>query len=150
MTPSNGQMDATICGKCCKHLAFSAKYVGTHCQPARITGRNTSNTTHAVPSKGFHPCAAPSALQNKVASATPTMAAPTIRSQFRELVSCPFMAASRFSFLLGSTYMSIEGPRNRHFPYFLIAIPRVRVLFSCRRLALKYLVNHKWKIRPRL
>src|SRR2546430_14138064 len=71
MTPSSGQMDATICGKCCKHLAFSAKYVGTHCQPARITGRNTSNTTHAVPSKRFHPCAAPSALQNKVASATP-------------------------------------------------------------------------------
>src|SRR5437762_9374412 len=88
MPPSKGQMDATICGKCCKHLAFSAKYVGTHCQPARITGRNTSNTTHAVPSKRFHPCAAPSALQNKVASATPTMAAPTILSQFRELVSC--------------------------------------------------------------
>jgi len=46
------------------------------------------------------------------------------------------MAASRFSFLVGSTYMSIEGPRNRQFPYFLKAIPWVRVLFSCHRLAL--------------
>src|SRR5260370_33882974 len=110
-------MDATICGKGCKHLAFSQRYGETHCQPARITGRNTSNTTHAVPSKRFHPCTAPSALQNKVASATPTMAAPTIRSQFRELVYCPFMTASLFFFLLGSTYMSIEGPRNPQSPY---------------------------------
>src|SRR5205814_8353617 len=100
MTPSNGQMDATICGKCCKHLAFSAKYVGTHCQPARITGSNTSKTTHALPSKGSHPCPAPSPLQNKLASATPTIATPTMRSQFHELVRSPFMPPSRFSFLL--------------------------------------------------
>src|SRR2546429_9674168 len=38
-----------------------------HALPARQDNRaQYPNTTHAVPSKGFHPCAAPSALQNKV------------------------------------------------------------------------------------
>src|SRR6266481_6103182 len=65
MTQSSGQMDAPICSTCCKSLESSQRHAGTDCHAARMTGRNTSNATHAALLKRLHPCAAASSLRQR-------------------------------------------------------------------------------------
>lgn len=121
MTPSSGQMDATICSKCSKNLESAQRYESTACQSAsRMTERNTSKATHAVLSGRLHPCAvAPSSLQNKGASTKPIMATPTIGLLFRKYLYWPFISVSCATPFLGSTYMSNQGPRDRQVQYFI-------------------------------
>src|SRR6266404_5520507 len=119
MTQSSGQTDATIWNKCWQHLESSYRYAGTSCQHTKTTWRNASTATHAVSKRALHPrSAAPSKLQSKMASANAAMPVPAILFQFREYLSCLFMAASRVSLLPGSPSMSNEGPRNRQLQYF--------------------------------
>src|ERR1700736_3644701 len=95
MTQSSGQMDVTICSTCCKSHESPQRQAGTDCHPDRMTGRNTSNATHAVLLKRLHPCAAtPPSIQNPVASTNPAMATPTIGLKFPEYVYGPNMSAS--------------------------------------------------------
>src|SRR5437588_7022373 len=96
MAKSRGQMETPICSKCCKNRESSQRYADTACQSASMmTERNTSNAAHAVLSRRLHLCAAaPSSLQNKVASTNPTMATPTIVLPFREYMYCAVIPAS--------------------------------------------------------
>src|ERR1700674_792066 len=120
MTQSSGQMDAAICSTYCKNLESSQRHAGTDCHADRMTGRNTSNTTHAALLKRLHPCTvAPSSLQNEVASAKPIMATPTIGLLLRKYLCWPFISASCVTPFLGSTYMSNQGPRDRQVQHFI-------------------------------
>src|ERR1700736_5919449 len=113
MTQSSGQMDAAICRELCKKLESAQRHTGTDCHAARITGRSTTSATHAALSSRLHPGAVRSNLQNRVASANPTMTPSAIVLLFRKYLYWPFISASCVTPFLGSTYMSNEGPRDR-------------------------------------
>src|ERR1700674_1327044 len=103
MTQSSGQMDAAICSTYCKNLESSQRHAGTDCHADRMTGRNTSNATHAALLKRLHSCAITSSLQDRVASTNPTMATSAIGLLFRKHLYCPFITASSVMPFLGST-----------------------------------------------
>src|SRR6266436_2387720 len=114
MAQSSGQTDAMTCSKCCKTLESSKRYDRTDGQPARIAERTTSVAAHAVLSRSWHAsAAAPSSLQDKVASRNPRMATSWIGLGFPEYVDCLVISASSAAFFLGSTWTTNEEPRNR-------------------------------------
>src|SRR6266550_1983195 len=88
MTQSNGQMDVPICNTYCQYLESSQRHAGADCHATRMTGRKTSNATHAALLKRLHPCASTS----RVASTNPTMATSTIGLLFRKYLYCPFIS----------------------------------------------------------
>ena len=90
MTQSNGQMDVPICNTYCQYLESSQRHAGADCHATRMTGRKTSNATHAALLKRLHPCASTS----RVASTNPTMVTSTIGLLFRKYLYCPFISAS--------------------------------------------------------